>query len=147
MKSIVIALIAVSASFNASAEEQKRSDRTDNKIVVAVGKCTISTKYDSFNQRDVFEATLPSTICQEYKNYSANVTGSFWNQTVTPIPGTETYTYKLENDTEINTTDATNPDGTPNAFGYLNALNQCNSKRKLLNQLRDAQKGKAKCSL
>ncbi len=147
MKTFMIALVAVSASFNAFAEEQTRTDKTDNKIVVAVGNCTITTKYDSFNQRDVFEATLPATVCQEYKTYRATVTGSFWNQTVTPIAGSETYSHKLENDTEINTTDATNPDGSSNVFGYLSALNQCNSKRKLLNQLREAQKGKAKCSL
>lgn len=141
MKSIILALIAVSVSFNASAEEKTRTDRTSNKVVVAVGNCTVDTKFDTLLQKDVYEATLPSTICQEYKTYRANVTGSFWNQTITPIPGTETYEYKLENESESNTTQQ------QDAFGYLTVLNECNSKRKLLNQLREAQKGKAKCSL
>ncbi len=143
LKSVTI--IALSALFTLSAfaqDEVTRTDKTDNSVVVMVGKCSISAKLD-FNNQEVFESTLPVTQCQEYKTYRATLSGKSWNKTVTPIAGTETYSYKMEDATQVRTESPS----TSSIMDMVTAMANCNDRRNLLVKLAQAQQGQAKCKL
>jgi hypothetical protein len=118
-----------------------RTDATDNKVVIMVGECSISRKID-FNNQEVYESTLPVTNCQEYKTYQAKVSGKSWNQKYTPVSGTESYSYKLEDATQINTGGST-----ADVMEMMRITAACNEKKQLLRELAKAQSGQAKCKL
>jgi hypothetical protein len=141
MKSVLIALASLATVAALANDPITRTDKTDQYQVITVGQCVISQKTD-FNNQQVFESTLPVTNCQEYKTYQANVTGKSWNKTVTPIPGTETLSYKMEDATEIRTGELAT-----DALGYLKTLQRCNEKRTLLMKLAETARGQVKCTL
>lgn len=142
MKIFSLVLSSLILAGSALAEEVTRTDKTSNTIPVIVGLCSVNKKIDPVTQKEVYESTLPVTNCQEYVTYQATVSGKSWNKKITPIAGTEKYSYKLEDDTQIGAGYSAE-----DILGYFNSLNACNEKRTLLVKLAEARKGQTKCSL
>jgi hypothetical protein len=121
---LILALVA-SFSMAHAADETRLENRTSDgqRQVISTGSCSFPAK--SAYMQGQMESKGSYSVCQEKITTQYKVSGSGWNSSYEPVPGTSQKSYQIETKTITGIGNFTEGDAASEALATLSATTSC----------------------